>query len=57
MSDLERIDELHACQTLFLMISNLLWRKSSDCRVLSQLQDIDKSGVFKWERSIIETTE
>ena len=54
LTDLERIDELHACQTLLLMISNVLWRKSSDFHALS-VQDIENSGVFIWERSIIET--
>ncbi|XVF79543.1 hypothetical protein PTKIN_Ptkin14bG0231500 [Pterospermum kingtungense] len=56
VTDMERIDELNACQTLLLMISNLLWRKSSDFHVLSkQLQDIENSGVLQWERSIIES--
>ncbi|XWS10328.1 hypothetical protein CRYUN_Cryun39dG0066900 [Craigia yunnanensis] len=54
LTDLERIDQLHACQTLLLMISNVLSRKSSDFHALS-LQDIDNSGVFIWERSIIVT--
>ncbi|XP_022717540.1 uncharacterized protein LOC111276058 isoform X2 [Durio zibethinus] len=54
LTGLERIDELHACQTLLLMISNMLWRKSSDFWELS-LQDVENSGVFEWERSIIET--
>ncbi|KAL1172482.1 hypothetical protein V6Z11_A05G351400 [Gossypium hirsutum] len=54
LNDLERIDELHACQSLLLIISNVLWKKSSDFQALS-LQDIDNSGAFKWERSILET--
>ncbi|XVE52806.1 hypothetical protein DITRI_Ditri02bG0153700 [Diplodiscus trichospermus] len=54
LTGLERIDELHACQTLLLIISKVLWRKSSDC-LASSLQDVENSGVFKWERSIIET--
>ncbi|XVF18198.1 hypothetical protein REPUB_Repub11eG0001000 [Reevesia pubescens] len=54
LTSLEKIDELHACQTLLLMISNVLWRKSSDFLAFS-LQDVENSGVFKWERSIIET--
>ncbi|KAK5833528.1 uncharacterized protein LOC108453030 isoform X2 [Gossypium arboreum] len=54
LNDLERIDELHACQSLLLIISNVLRKKSSDFQALS-LQDIDNSGAFKWERSILET--
>ncbi|XVF29975.1 hypothetical protein REPUB_Repub16aG0017500 [Reevesia pubescens] len=54
LTSLERIDELHACQTLLLMISNVLWRKSSDFLAFS-LKYVENSGVFKWERSIIET--
>ncbi|OMP06680.1 hypothetical protein COLO4_07980 [Corchorus olitorius] len=54
LSDSERIDERHACQKLLVMISNVLWRKSSDFQGLS-LQDVENSGVFRWEKSIIET--
>ncbi|WRX29039.1 Nucleolar pre-ribosomal-associated protein 1 [Theobroma cacao] len=54
LTDLERIDELHACQKLLVMISNVLWRKSSDFLALS-LQAVENCGVLKWERSIIET--
>lgn len=54
LNDLERIDELHACQSLLLIISNVLRKKSSDFQGLS-LQDVDNSGAFQWERSILET--
>ncbi|KAK0600723.1 hypothetical protein LWI29_017841 [Acer saccharum] len=52
-TDLQKMDELHACQTLVVIISNILGKKSSDSRVLS-CQDFEISSVFEWERSIIE---
>ncbi|KAK2639656.1 hypothetical protein Ddye_027451 [Dipteronia dyeriana] len=52
-TDLQKMDELHACQTLLVIISNILGNKSLDPRVLS-CQDFEISSVFEWERSIIE---
>ncbi|KAK1584375.1 hypothetical protein Q3G72_032415 [Acer saccharum] len=52
-TDLQKMDELHACQTLVVIISNILGKKSSDSLVLS-CQDFEISSVFEWERSIIE---
>lgn len=53
-TDLEKMDELHACQSLLVVISNFLGKKSLDAPFLSH-QDAENSGVYKWERSIIET--
>ncbi|GMI77626.1 EMBRYO DEFECTIVE 2788 [Hibiscus trionum] len=53
LTDLERMDEVHACQSLLLTLSNVLRRKSADFQGLS-LQDVDESGVFEWETSILE---
>lgn len=53
-TDLEKMDELHACQSLLVVISNFLGKKSLDAPFLSHL-DVENSGVYKWERSIIET--
>ncbi|KAL5804145.1 hypothetical protein ACOSQ3_030945 [Xanthoceras sorbifolium] len=52
-TDLQKMDELHACQTLLVIISNVLGKKSLDSQVLS-CQDFEISSVFEWERSIIE---
>lgn len=54
-TDLEKMDELHACQSLLVVISNFLGKKSIDSTVLSSHLDMENSGVYKWERSIIET--
>ncbi|KAL8159958.1 LOW QUALITY PROTEIN: hypothetical protein V2J09_001495, partial [Rumex salicifolius] len=50
-TDLEQIDQLHACQGLIVIISSVLQKKSSDSesRALS-LKDLQDSGVFQWER-------
>ncbi|KAK8618415.1 hypothetical protein V6N13_132407 [Hibiscus sabdariffa] len=53
-TDLERMDGVHACQSLLLTISNELRSKSSDFQGLS-LQDVDESGVFEWETNILQT--
>eukprot|EP00261_Vitis_vinifera_P031648 XP_019072891.1 PREDICTED: uncharacterized protein LOC100264016 isoform X4 [Vitis vinifera] len=53
-TDLQKMDELHACQSLLVVISNFLGKKSLDAPFLSH-QDVENSGVYKWERSIIET--
>jgi nucleolar pre-ribosomal-associated protein 1 len=46
--------EQHACQSLLVIITNVLGKKSSnDTRVLS-LEDVENSGLFKWERTIAE---
>ncbi|KAK8989349.1 hypothetical protein V6N11_063781 [Hibiscus sabdariffa] len=52
LTDLERMDEVHACQSLLLTISNVLRSKPSEFQGLS-LQDVDESGVFEWETNIL----
>ncbi|KAJ0045378.1 hypothetical protein Pint_04163 [Pistacia integerrima] len=54
MTDLEKMDEVHACQSLLVIISNVLGKKSIDSQVLSY-EDAEISGVFEWEKSIIKT--
>lgn len=53
-TDLQKMDELHACQTLLVIYSNVLGSRPSGLQFLST-EDIDKLDVFQWERSILET--
>ncbi|KAJ6950483.1 hypothetical protein NC651_004216 [Populus alba x Populus x berolinensis] len=54
LSESQRMYEQHACQSLLVIITNVLGKKSSDdTRVLS-LEDVENSGLFKWERTIAE---
>ncbi|KAK9268341.1 hypothetical protein L1049_000090 [Liquidambar formosana] len=46
-TDLEKLDELHACQTLLVMISNVLGERSLDLHVLSH-QDVENSVPSFW---------
>lgn len=51
LSESQRMYEQHACQSLLVIITNVLGKKSSDdTRVLS-LEDVENSGLFKWERT------
>ena len=52
LTDLQKMDELHACQTLLVIFANGLRRKPLDLQVLSPL-DVERSGVYEWEKSII----
>ncbi|XP_042949109.1 uncharacterized protein LOC122281567 isoform X5 [Carya illinoinensis] len=52
LTDLQKMDELHTCQTLLVIFANALRKKPSDLQVLSS-QDMETSGVYEWERSII----
>ncbi|OVA06085.1 hypothetical protein BVC80_91g1 [Macleaya cordata] len=54
LTDLQKVDEYHACQTLLLVFSNALRGKSLDLPVLSH-RDLEDSGVFAWERNILTT--
>lgn len=47
-----RVDELQACQSILVMVSNILGKKSSLSRFISDL-DMENSGVFEWERSFL----
>lgn len=49
-TDLEKLDERHACQVLLVIISRVLGRKSLDHELLSP-QVLESSGLFEWERT------
>ncbi|KAM7519592.1 hypothetical protein LguiB_018554 [Lonicera macranthoides] len=56
-TDGEKMDEIHACQTLLLILANLLYKKkqlSLHSQLLSP-QDLENSGVLQWERNYLET--
>ncbi|KAI8031787.1 Uncharacterized protein C14G10.02 [Camellia lanceoleosa] len=50
----QKLDEHHACQSLLVVISNVVGKKSSHSHFLS-LQDVENCGVFNWEKSILES--
>ncbi|KAL6205507.1 hypothetical protein ACLB2K_022766 [Fragaria x ananassa] len=52
VTDSQKMKELHACELLLVIFSNLLGKQSSEFQV-SSTQDMDRFGVFEWERSII----
>ncbi|KAK6946890.1 LOW QUALITY PROTEIN: Nucleolar pre-ribosomal-associated protein 1, N-terminal [Dillenia turbinata] len=47
----EKLDELQACQSLLLIISRVLEKKPVD---LESIQELENSGVYKWERNTLE---
>lgn len=49
-TDLEKIDESHACQKLLVIISGVLRKNASDNELLS-LQELESSGLFERERT------
>ncbi|KAK3036680.1 hypothetical protein RJ639_031548 [Escallonia herrerae] len=54
LTDAEKLDEIQACQSLLLIISDILGKNSLHLPLLSY-HDVESSGVFEWERSILET--
>ncbi|KAK9163661.1 hypothetical protein Syun_004563 [Stephania yunnanensis] len=54
-TELEKIEERHACQTLIVIFSSALKGKSSELGLLPILthQDLVKSGVFEWEKNFL----
>ncbi|KAJ9540122.1 hypothetical protein OSB04_026628 [Centaurea solstitialis] len=50
------VDELQACQSVLLAVSNVLGNKSSLSHFISNL-DVENSGVFRWERDLVVETE
>ncbi|KAK9082672.1 hypothetical protein Scep_029143 [Stephania cephalantha] len=54
-TELEKIEERHACQTLIVIFSDALKGKSSELGLLPILthQDLAKSGVFEWEKNFL----
>ncbi|XP_021758900.1 uncharacterized protein LOC110723822 [Chenopodium quinoa] len=49
-TDLEKLDERHACQKFLVIISGVLEKKSSEHELLSP-QELESSGLFEWERT------
>ncbi|KAM7278954.1 hypothetical protein ACFE04_006088 [Oxalis oulophora] len=54
-TDLEKMDEFHACQKLLVIFPNFLGDESIDLKT-SVLQNVENTDVFKWERSIFDRT-
>ncbi|CAH2077824.1 unnamed protein product [Thlaspi arvense] len=55
-TNLEKIDELHACQYLLRILSDMLGVKTGESQqVLLLHQSFDMSSVFEWERGLVET--
>ncbi|XP_010317143.1 uncharacterized protein [Solanum lycopersicum] len=52
LSDAAKLEENQACEMLLVVISKLLGRNSLYSNFLS-FQDVDKLGVFDWERHIL----
>ncbi|KAJ6753566.1 NUCLEOLAR PRERIBOSOMAL-ASSOCIATED PROTEIN 1 [Salix purpurea] len=52
-SESQRMNEQHACQSLLVVISKILGKKSSDDPRVS-LKDVHNSGLYEWERIIAE---
>ncbi|XP_024971204.1 uncharacterized protein LOC112510123 isoform X2 [Cynara cardunculus var. scolymus] len=50
------VDELQACQSILLVVSNVLGKKSSLSHFISIL-DVENLDVFKWERNLVVETE
>lgn len=51
-TDYEKLDGLQACRSFLLIISNFIGYKKSLTHTLS-LADVEKSGVYSWERSLL----
>ncbi|KAI3458963.1 hypothetical protein Pfo_015626 [Paulownia fortunei] len=54
LSDVEKLDGIHACEKLLIVASNILLRKSG-CSHFFALKDVDNLHVHEWERSIIQS--
>ncbi|KAK4258228.1 hypothetical protein QN277_007700 [Acacia crassicarpa] len=53
-TDAQMMEQYHACQSLLLIISNVLSGRKLESGNLSHI-DLERSDVFKWERSLLET--
>ncbi|CAA7025315.1 unnamed protein product [Microthlaspi erraticum] len=53
-TDLEKIDELHACQHLLLILADMLGEKPRESKQVLLHKSFDMSSVFEWERSFVE---
>ncbi|XP_043690978.1 uncharacterized protein LOC122641755 isoform X2 [Telopea speciosissima] len=54
LTDLQKLEEHHACQALLVIFSNALGVRSLDLPILSY-EDVENSGLFLWERSMLNT--
>ncbi|KAF5728208.1 hypothetical protein HS088_TW21G00353 [Tripterygium wilfordii] len=54
LSESQKMDELHASQSILARISNYIGKKSIDLEGL-RFEDMEKYGAFKWERSLIDS--
>ncbi|XP_048318581.2 uncharacterized protein LOC107431767 isoform X2 [Ziziphus jujuba] len=54
LTELQKIEELHACQTLLVIFSNVLGSRPSEFQILST-EDVENFDVFQWEKSVLET--
>ncbi|XP_047968873.1 uncharacterized protein LOC125212686 [Salvia hispanica] len=52
LSDVEKLDEIHACERLLAVASNVVTEKSG-CSHFFDLKDVDKLRVHEWERTLI----
>ncbi|KAL1553203.1 diphosphoinositol-polyphosphate diphosphatase [Salvia divinorum] len=52
LSDVEKLDEIHACERLVVVASNVVTEKSG-CSHFFDLKDVDKLRVHEWERTLI----
>ncbi|XP_061372643.1 uncharacterized protein LOC133315092 [Gastrolobium bilobum] len=52
LTDLQKMEEFHACLTLLVIVSNVLGGKKLESACLSPL-DLERSGLFQWERSLL----
>ncbi|XP_057798932.1 uncharacterized protein LOC131014835 [Salvia miltiorrhiza] len=52
VSELKRVEEIHACERLLVVASNVLIEKSG-CSHFFDLNDVDKLHVHEWETSFI----
>ncbi|XP_042000760.1 uncharacterized protein LOC121750309 isoform X2 [Salvia splendens] len=52
LSAVEKLDEIHACERLLAVASNVVTEKSG-CSHFFDLKDVDKLRVHEWERTLI----
>ncbi|XP_020230562.1 uncharacterized protein LOC109811280 isoform X1 [Cajanus cajan] len=52
LTDSQKMEEYHSCQTLLVIISNVLSGNKLESACLSPV-DLERSGLFQWERSLL----
>ncbi|XP_012834495.1 PREDICTED: uncharacterized protein LOC105955325 [Erythranthe guttata] len=53
ISAAEKLDEIHACEKLVMVASNILTKKSGFSHIF-ELKDVENLHVYDWERSLIQ---